>query len=128
MSPKQKRGTKRTCQSCDARFYDLDKKPIICPMCKAKFVIKDAPPAVKVPVRRAVVVKPKPEAPPRVATDADNEGQTEIQDEDDLADIETDDVKIEADDDDASLENEKDGDTDVKGIIDVAVPKGGEES
>ena len=26
-------GTKRTCQSCAARFYDLNKAPIKCPKC-----------------------------------------------------------------------------------------------
>ena len=26
-------GTKRTCQSCGARFYDLNKSPIRCPKC-----------------------------------------------------------------------------------------------
>jgi uncharacterized protein (TIGR02300 family) len=26
-------GTKRTCQSCGARFYDLNKSPIKCPKC-----------------------------------------------------------------------------------------------
>ncbi|MGE0726183.1 MAG: TIGR02300 family protein, partial [Alphaproteobacteria bacterium] len=26
-------GTKRTCQSCAARFYDLNKGPIKCPKC-----------------------------------------------------------------------------------------------
>ena len=26
-------GTKRTCQSCGARFYDLNKGPIKCPKC-----------------------------------------------------------------------------------------------
>ena len=26
-------GTKRTCQSCSARFYDLNKSPIKCPKC-----------------------------------------------------------------------------------------------
>jgi uncharacterized protein (TIGR02300 family) len=30
-------GTKRTCQSCDAKFYDLGKAPIVCPKCGAIF-------------------------------------------------------------------------------------------
>lgn len=29
-------GTKRTCQSCGARFYDLLQTPIICPKCGAE--------------------------------------------------------------------------------------------
>jgi len=29
------RGTKRTCRSCDQRFYDLDRDPTVCPGCGA---------------------------------------------------------------------------------------------
>lgn len=31
-------GTKRTCPSCAARFYDLLKSPIVCPKCGTTFV------------------------------------------------------------------------------------------
>lgn len=31
-------GTKRTCPSCAARFYDLLKNPIVCPKCSANFI------------------------------------------------------------------------------------------
>ncbi|MEG9883121.1 MAG: TIGR02300 family protein [Hyphomicrobiales bacterium] len=31
-------GTKRTCPSCSARFYDLNKNPITCPKCGHGFV------------------------------------------------------------------------------------------
>jgi uncharacterized protein (TIGR02300 family) len=30
-------GTKRTCQSCGAHFYDLRKDPIVCPKCGATY-------------------------------------------------------------------------------------------
>lgn len=32
-------GTKRVCQSCGAKFYDLAKDPITCPKCGAIYVI-----------------------------------------------------------------------------------------
>ena len=32
-------GKKRTCQSCEARFFDLNKNPAICPKCGAKYKI-----------------------------------------------------------------------------------------
>lgn len=32
-------GTKRTCQSCTSRFYDLRRSPIICPKCGETFEI-----------------------------------------------------------------------------------------
>lgn len=31
------KGLKRICMSCGARFYDLNKKPIICPSCSVEF-------------------------------------------------------------------------------------------
>ena len=31
------RGTKRVCQSCPARFYDLGRSPIVCPSCGTVF-------------------------------------------------------------------------------------------
>lgn len=32
-------GTKRACQNCSSRFYDLRRTPIICPKCEAVFEI-----------------------------------------------------------------------------------------
>lgn len=32
---RQRRGTKRTCKSCEQRFYDLGRDPTVCPMCQA---------------------------------------------------------------------------------------------
>ena len=37
MSLKAERGTKRVCQSCGAKFYDLMRDPIICPMCQSVY-------------------------------------------------------------------------------------------
>lgn len=56
-------GTKRQCQSCGARFYDLAREPITCPKCGTVFVVE-----VAVRPRRprpeangaAKAVKPKP--------------------------------------------------------------------
>jgi uncharacterized protein (TIGR02300 family) len=31
------RGTKRICQSCAAKYYDLNRAPILCPKCQAEF-------------------------------------------------------------------------------------------
>lgn len=43
-------GTKRQCQSCGAKFYDLNKDPIICPTCSVQFIIPvAAPAAVSIP-------------------------------------------------------------------------------
>ena len=49
---KQAWGSKRQCQECGARFYDLNKDPIVCPKCQKVF----EPEAVK-PARRG---RPQP--------------------------------------------------------------------
>ena len=36
-------GTKRTCRSCAARFYDLCKEPPVCPQCQAVFDVHAVP-------------------------------------------------------------------------------------
>ena len=39
--PKAEWGVKRTCPSCEARFYDLQRQPILCPECGATFNVDD---------------------------------------------------------------------------------------
>ena len=34
---KDKLGTKQVCPSCEARFYDLNKRPAVCPKCGEEF-------------------------------------------------------------------------------------------
>ena len=38
-------GTKRLCAGCNAKFYDLMKTPIVCPMCEAVFIVPKATPS-----------------------------------------------------------------------------------
>jgi uncharacterized protein (TIGR02300 family) len=44
MATNKERGTKRTCQNgdCGARFYDLNRNPILCPICGSKYAIAHA--------------------------------------------------------------------------------------
>lgn len=64
-------GTKRLCQSCGARFYDMARNPIVCPKCGAAFDI-DA--ATKLKRGRTPPQEPKPkEAPTVEETDAEAE-------------------------------------------------------
>jgi uncharacterized protein (TIGR02300 family) len=37
MSLKAARGTKRVCQSCNSKFYDLGRMPATCPICQTVF-------------------------------------------------------------------------------------------
>ena len=41
---KPARGTKRVCPSCGARFYDLNRTPIVCPACQYSYQITPPPP------------------------------------------------------------------------------------
>ena len=49
MATKQARGTKRTCQSdeCGARFYDLSREPIACPICGSVYELASSPAALQ---------------------------------------------------------------------------------
>jgi len=62
---KDKRGIKRLCESCEKKFYDLGRDPIICPYCETQFVPEKPKP------------KPKPKAKaapaaPAEATEKEN--------------------------------------------------------
>lgn len=73
-------GLKRTCQSCSAKFYDMNRSPIVCPKCSAVF-----DPEALLKARRSkapAVAKPAPvdevdTADPEVAVDADDKEEEE---------------------------------------------------
>lgn len=113
MATADARGTKRTCQNddCGARFYDLNRDPIICPICEAEYVIAHAPAGAVI----ADDVKPK-EAK-RAKPEADDDDT--MSDDGELADIESDDAIPDDDDDDSDtfLEDEEDDDGNVTDII-----------
>lgn len=35
------KGKKRFCENCNSKWYDLNKKPIVCPVCKQEFQVND---------------------------------------------------------------------------------------
>jgi uncharacterized protein (TIGR02300 family) len=67
-------GTKRRCASCEAKFFDLNKEPIVCPKCMAVFA---PPPPDPVRSRRQPLAAQKPRASdvPVEMADADNEAK-----------------------------------------------------
>lgn len=74
------RGLKRICTSCGVRFYDLNKRPIICPSCETEFTGE-----IKVKTRRtraAVVTEALEEekaAKEKAANDeADSEEEADV--------------------------------------------------
>src|SRR5919204_6378416 len=63
---KPARGTKRVCPSCGARFYDLNRNPITCPVCQSVYQV--TPPSSRRGERAAPeprkIVEPEAEATP----------------------------------------------------------------
>jgi len=122
---KPARGTKRVCPSCGARFYDLGRSPITCPVCQA--VYQMTPPTSRRSERAAPVEAPKPEVeesdPPAtggaevISLDEAEAEEAAVEDEEivDLGDDE--DIPATDDDDDTFLEEEEEGDEDVSGIV-----------
>jgi uncharacterized protein (TIGR02300 family) len=126
MAKKADRGTKRTCQnsSCGARFYDLNRDPIVCPICSEIYQLAvgpaPGPPADDAAQRRA------PKKPEYTADAAPGE-LPETEADDALADVEAGDEPIEAADDETFLEEEEEG-GDMTGIIGGSTPEGEEEN
>jgi uncharacterized protein (TIGR02300 family) len=132
-------GTKRTCPSCAARFYDLLKSPIVCPKCGANFV-----PASILPSKGdmpAMAPAPKPraveEADDIVSSDVElvsleDAEAPDVVDDDETAGIE--DVDLgeeagadEAEDDTFLVEEEEEGDN-MSGLLDTGGKEEDEES
>ncbi len=129
-------GTKRTCPSCAARFYDLLKNPIVCPKCNTSFVA-----AAILPSKGDYPSAPPPKVREKVETVAAETGDVEIisledveedgKDDDETAGIEDVDLGEEADagtgeeDDTFLVEEEEEGDN-VSGLLDGG-PSGGKE-
>ncbi|MGI9482693.1 MAG: TIGR02300 family protein [Hyphomicrobiales bacterium] len=130
-------GTKRTCPSCAAKFYDLLKEPIECPICEFTFVAEPL-----LPSKNDTVSKPKakPEAKPEKTEDdaeievvslEDVEEGDDAEDPDIAAVAEIEDVEVDDDadpdaDSDKFLEDDDEGSDDVSGIIGGVKPGGDE--
>lgn len=111
-------GSKRQCQNCGAKFYDLNKDPILCPKCGTVFQ------AVAVRGGRAEVVPNRPvedeEVEPDTAAGPELVSLDEVEADEAEKEIPIDGVEIEDDiaEDDTFLEEEEEGDDDVADLID----------
>ncbi len=119
-------GTKRTCPSCAARFYDLLKNPIVCPKCGVSFVA-----ATLLPSKAELPAAPKPVK--KVVVEAEETPDVELVSLEDVEEPDTDDETAaiedvdlgedaeveggEEEDDTFLVEEEEDGDN-VSGLID----------
>ncbi|WES32195.1 FYDLN acid domain-containing protein [Varunaivibrio sulfuroxidans] len=118
-------GVKHTCSKCDARFFDLNKTPAVCPKCETTVETEKKP-----RVRRAAKETPAPQPSPKKTvkstlpnTDLDDDDNVDIGDDDDVdVDIDDDiDLDDDDDDDDDLMEDASDlggdEDDDMSGII-----------
>ena len=110
-------GLKRTCLSCDMRFYDFKRRPIVCPGCSTEF---DPENLLKGRKSRAA---PKSTKKANVSDDAADLEETEFDDEDVN-------VAVKKDDDDDDIVFDEDDvdvdDTDGPGIIQDDITDGDE--
>ncbi|MDI3469466.1 MAG: hypothetical protein OJF62_001529 [Pseudolabrys sp.] len=114
-------GTKRLCGHCGAKFYDLDKDPIVCPKCETVFVPVQLTRARAEPAKAAAVAEPvKPETTDAEFVsleDADAEQQGKKKSKGAAAgDDEEDDGGDDSMDDAAFIEEEEEG-ADVTDIL-----------
>ena len=131
-------GTKRTCPSCAARFYDLLKNPIVCPKCGVSFVAAailpskgDMPAAPVAPPKPREVVSDDAEAADVELVSLEDAEEPDAGD-DETAGIEDVDLGEDADsaegeeDDTFLVEEEEEGDN-VSGLLDGGAGGGKEE-
>ena len=90
-------GTKRTCPNCAARFYDLLKDPITCPVCSTSFVAMSILPS-KADFPGAV---PQAQPKPREAEDRDDAETGEVE----LISLDEAEAEEKADDETAGIED-----------------------
>jgi uncharacterized protein (TIGR02300 family) len=115
-------GLKRKCLSCDMRFYDFKRSPIICPGCGTEFDLENL---LKGRKKR---IAPKSAAKAGVSDDADDLDETEFEGENDTVavnkvDNDNDNGDIDFDEDDVDVDLD---DTDGPGIIQDDITDGDE--
>ena len=110
-------GTKRVCPSCDARFYDLHRNPILCPKCDNTVEPDASPPRPQRPVVARKAAKSAVTAPVIATLNTDQPDLEET--EGVLADLD-DDATLEADDADTLSDEEDDDDEEEEALIEDA--------
>lgn len=135
MTTKASRGTKRTCQSCEGRFYDLNKNPATCPTCgavQAKETRESRRAAERdeeedaLPV--AAMVRATTGAGAAAGATASGEELPEIVSLEDVPEIEGEDEEIEGGAEETFLEEEEEEDGDVGTFIDNPIEGNEEEA
>ncbi len=106
-------GSKRQCQNCGAKFFDLGRDPILCPKCGTVFQVTAASRA------QARGAAADDEAAPEAAAELVPLEDADAADSKAVAAVE-DDIEIEDDDsaDETFMAEEEEEDDDVAGLID----------
>ena len=117
MATNKDRGTKRTCQNgeCSARFYDLNRDPIVCPICETVYKIASAPQAAAAPVEDDKAAR-RPKRPDAAAESATAGDAPLVEGDEELADLDTGDDELPAEEEETFIEPEEE-EGDVSGIL-----------
>jgi uncharacterized protein (TIGR02300 family) len=115
--PKPELGTKRQCQHCGAKFFDLAKNPIVCPKCGTVYEVASMP--ARSSARGKAVEADEPEVEAAEAELVPLE-EADAPEDEKVAAVLPDDVEIEdaAAEDDTFLEEEEEDSDDVTTLID----------
>ena len=119
-------GTKRLCGNCAAKFYDLNKDPIVCPKCHTVLTLaavtsRSRPEPARARAEAEEAVVPETQEAEFVSleeADAEIEGSKKVP-EGEVADGADEEIEIEDEqlDDAAFIEEQEEGDEDVADII-----------
>ena len=114
-------GTKRTCLSCGAKFYDFAREPIVCPSCEVAFKV-ETPVKQKRVVRSTAWAKAPKKAVAEARRDDEVADNTKIDDDSDTEDEDDGESKndIRESDPDEDIEAE------LSSEIDTGIKKGEE--
>jgi uncharacterized protein (TIGR02300 family) len=116
--PKPELGTKRQCQNCGAKFFDLAKDPIVCPKCGTVYQVATMPARSSARASKAVE-EDEPEVEAAEAELVPLEEADEPADEKVAAVVPDEDVEIEDEEPaDTFLEEEEEDSDDVSTLID----------
>lgn len=116
-------GLKRTCLGCSARFYDMQRDPIVCPSCEAEF----DPLAMVRPRRARAAAASQAKAKAAAAAPLEESAETDEAEEavaDDALEIDDAAIDLDDDDDDDVIPGDDDdaltSDPDVSEVLDKA--------
>ena len=111
-------GTKRICLSCGARFYDMQRDPIVCPACSATLDLT----AHSRPRRSRAAAKTVAVEPDEVEVDDTEETAAAAKGDDQDDDVADDASESDEEDSDSAIEDVSElGDDDMTDVIDTEI-------